>query len=45
MVILGEYRDGTPILENQIEKNMENEMETWINMGNISSGYIGDISK
>ena len=31
-VILGLYRDNTPIMENQMEKKMENEMETGIIM-------------
>ena len=26
----GVYRDTTPIMENQLDKNMENEMETGI---------------
>ena len=29
------YWVGTPLMENQMEKKMENEMETWIMMGNI----------
>ena len=28
--MLGGYRDTTPIMENQMEKKMENEMETGI---------------
>ena len=31
-VILGLYRDNTPIMENQMEKKMENEMEAGIIM-------------
>ena len=33
--ILGLYRGNTPIMGNQMEKKMENEMETGITMGYI----------
>ena len=36
VVSLGMYRDITPMMENQMEKNLENEVETW-----VIKGFIG----
>ena len=32
-MIIMETKMETPIMENQLEKNMENDMETWLHRG------------
>ena len=45
-VILGLYRDNTPIMENQMEKKMEKKMENEMETGIISISYcIGTAGK
>ena len=39
-VILGLYRDNTPIMENQMDKKMENKMKTGIVMDSILQDWV-----